>query len=211
MRTSLISIESKILNSNLEKYNIMESIPLILSREELISFCKKKNRVKYVFFWGHTPPHDRSTNKSCFSQWFEASFEVDGIFYRTAEHFMMAKKAELFNDQENLQKILNAKHPKAAKRLGRKVKDFSAEIWDQNCFDFVVQGNLAKFSQNKQLKDFLLSTKNRVLVEASSYDKIWGIGLQEDHPHAESPEKWQGLNLLGFALMKVRRLLQTSI
>jgi len=71
----------------------------------------------------------------------------------------------------------------------------------------VVAGNLAKFSQNPDFRDFLLTTKNRILVEASPVDKIWGIGLAADDKKIENPRLWKGLNLLGFALMEVRKQL----
>jgi ribA/ribD-fused uncharacterized protein len=68
----------------------------------------------------------------------------------------------------------------------------------------VVEGNLHKFSQDENLKEFLLNTNERILVEASPMDKIWGIGLAADHPNIENPILWKGENLLGFALMEVR-------
>ncbi|MDJ0633261.1 MAG: NADAR family protein [Xenococcaceae cyanobacterium MO_188.B29] len=71
----------------------------------------------------------------------------------------------------------------------------------------VVKGNLAKFSQKEALKEFLLNTKERILVEASPRDRIWGIGLGQNNPDAANPYQWQGLNLLGFALMEVRDIL----
>ena len=75
-------------------------------------------------------------------------------------------------------------------------------------FDIVVKGNLLKFSQNEHLKEFLVNTGNRILVEASPTDRIWGIGMQQGEPGIEAPKKWNGLNLLGFALMEVRDELQ---
>lgn len=72
----------------------------------------------------------------------------------------------------------------------------------------VVNGNLHKFGQNPELRDFLLSTGDKVLVEASPYDKIWGIGLDANNPDACAPKLWKGENLLGFALMEVRGLLR---
>ncbi|WP_444942547.1 NADAR domain-containing protein [Microbulbifer sp. ZKSA004] len=54
------------------------------------------------------------------------------------------------------------------------------------------------------LKQFLLNTEDRVLVEASPVDRIWGIGLAQDNSASENPNDWKGLNLLGFALMEVR-------
>ncbi len=162
---------------------------------------------KYLFFWGHQPTRDGSIAKTCLSQWFAASFTVEDREYLTAEHYMMAEKARLFGDEEIRSAILAATHPKQAKDYGRKVRNFDPVLWESQRLPIVVAGNLAKFQQNLPLQKFLLGTGDRILVEASPVDKIWGIGLAADHPDAESPEKWPGLNLLGVALMEVRSLL----
>jgi len=91
--------------------------------------------------------------------------------------------------------------------MGRRVRDFEPNIWAEHCFDIVCEGNFYKFSQHSDLKSFLLNTKDRVLVEASPVDRIWGIGMAQDHEHAENPRLWKGSNLLGFALMEVREQL----
>lgn len=175
--------------------------------ESLLETVRKGGRLKYLFFWGHQPRGDGQIGKQCFSQWWSSSFELDGVIYPTAEHYMMAEKARLFEDNASYQQILAAPHPGAAKSIGREVKDFDEKIWEAQRFDIVVRGNKAKFEQNEVLRRFLLNTKSRVLVEASPVDRIWGIGLAEDDPRVNNPEKWRGLNLLGFALMKVRTLL----
>jgi len=159
---------------------------------------------KFLFFWGHQTNEDGSISKTCFSQWWLSSFEVDKVIYKTAEHWMMAKKAELFKDDTVLEKILQAKSPAEAKKLGRQVKNYHENLWLAARFEIVKEGNNHKFSQNPELKTFLLNTKNRVLVEASPVDAIWGIGMAGDHKDVMNPEKWRGLNLLGFALMEVR-------
>ena len=99
----------------------------------------------------------------------------------------------------------------AAKKLGRQVRNFDHARWEAARFDIVVRGNTAKFVQNEPLQSFLFGTGRRVLVEASPVDRIWGIGLAADDPRAMHPEQWRGLNLLGFALMAVRDVLQTAI
>ena len=117
---------------------------------------------------------------------------------------MMAEKARLFGDFAAEAKIVSANHPGEAKNLGRSVKAFDEEVWIKNRFEIVVRGNMAKFEQNPDLKTFLLNTSQRILVEASPRDHIWGIGFAEDHPDAQNPSRWLGLNLLGFALMEAR-------
>jgi ribA/ribD-fused uncharacterized protein len=169
----------------------------------LIKKYQSKEKIAYTFFWGHKGTPGMVT-KSCFSQWWPASFQADGQTYPTAEHWMMAEKARLFKDADIQQKILQAGSPAAAKQLGRQVKNFHPAVWDTEKFDIVVRGNLLKFSQHADLKAFLLNTGNTVLVEASPVDKIWGIGMAASHEHAENPLLWKGDNLLGYALMEVR-------
>ncbi|EJT8158355.1 NADAR family protein [Listeria monocytogenes] len=165
---------------------------------------RKGEKLKYIFFWGQQPAEDGKISKSCFSQWWICSFKVDGVEYNCAEQFMMAEKAKLFNDMEMREKILAAKHPKQAKDFGRLIRGFQEDIWLKNRFNIVMRANQAKFSQNEELKKFLMQTKKRILVEASPVDKIWGIGMAADNKNVENPLYWKGLNLLGFALMAVR-------
>ena len=171
------------------------------------ALCERFNAgeaFSFLHFWGHRPRPDGRPSHSCFSQWFEADFRIDGVRYSTAEHFMMAEKARLFDDQAMRTRILAAGRPGAAKALGRKVGNFDEAAWAARRFDAVVEGNLAKFSQNPALGRYLLATGQQVLVEASPVDRIWGIGLAKTDPRAADPNTWCGLNLLGFALMVVR-------
>lgn len=161
-------------------------------------------RPDFLHFWGHTPKDPARTDRSCCSNWFPASFVLDGVEYATTEHHMMAEKARLFGDAEMVPRILAARTPAEAKKLGRLVAGFEVGRWSEHSFEIVVAGNLAKFSQHAELRAFLLRTGAKVLVEASPSDPIWGIGLGKDHPDAHTPERWRGQNRLGFALMEVR-------
>ncbi len=178
------------------------------TRLELLDHLNHGNSVKYLYFWGHQPQRDGSIGKSCFSQWFEAAFDVDGVSYATAEHYMMSEKARLF-DGSATAAIVASVHPGEAKKLGRQIRNFDQAVWEAQRFEIVVRGNLAKFSQHELLKQYLLGTGDRVLVEASPRDRIWGIGLAESDPAAQNPYDWKGLNLLGFALMAVREQLRS--
>jgi ribA/ribD-fused uncharacterized protein len=162
---------------------------------------------RYLYFWGHRPRADGSLSASCFSQWFASSFIVEGVRYATAEHWMMAEKARLFGDDVALARVLAKDDPSAAKAAGRLVRHFDETLWVRQRFEIVVRGNLAKFGQHPPLSDFLRGTGHQVLVEASPVDAIWGIGLAASDPRAQDPAQWQGLNLLGFALMAVRNVL----
>lgn len=161
---------------------------------------------KYVLFFGFELPEPAST----FQQWYPSLFvdtesEDDSgapLSFPTAEHYMMYFKAVLMDDDETAAKILACKTPAEAKTFGRQVKNFNQKVWDDNC-DYVVQkGSYLKFSQVKECREALLGTGDRILVEASPNDRIWGIGYNcED---AIGKENDWGLNKLGRALMMAR-------
>lgn len=117
---------------------------------------------------------------------------------------MMAQKANVFGDKEVMTQILAETDQMTIKKLGRLVRNYDDNVWTEKRFQIVVEGNLAKFSQNEDLRHFLLSTGDKILVEASPKDTIWGIGFDEFAPEATNPALWNGENLLGFALMEVR-------
>jgi len=165
---------------------------------------------RYLFFWGHRAPPGGGVGPGCLSQWWPVSFTVDGLSYASAEHYMMAAKASLFGDETTASRVREAPHPGAAKALGREVAGFDEGEWSRHRFGIVVAGNLAKFGQHDDLRQFLRGTGDRVLVEAAPNDPIWGIGLAADDERAASPGTWLGLNLLGFALMEVRGRLAAS-
>ena len=102
----------------------------------------------FLFFWGHQPRRDGTIGPSCLSQWWPASFSVDGIAYPTAEHWMMAAKARLFGDGQALAAVLRAASPNDAKAVGRAVRGYREQDWAAARFGLVVGGSLAKFRQN---------------------------------------------------------------
>lgn len=153
----------------------------------------------FVFFWKTSDVY------GCFSNWYLADFISNGIKYNCSEQYMMHHKALLFKDNATAKKILDTTDPKEQKKLGREVKNFDKQIWDKKAKDIVFAGCYSKFYQNEKLLAILLSTGNKVLVEASPYDKIWGIGLAYDDPRALNKDYWLGTNWLGETLMSVRK------
>ncbi len=183
----------------------------VRDKDKLIERISGGERFEYLHFWGHRPSPNGAITNSCFSQWFIAPFRDDEIVYRTAEHFMMARKAELFGQPELAKRIIGVEDPGRAKSLGRRVERFDEDVWLKHRWKIVVDGNVLKFSQNPRLRKYLLSTADKILVEASPNDRIWGIGMDAKSPSANSPDQWEGENLLGFALMEVRALLSGTV
>jgi ribA/ribD-fused uncharacterized protein len=152
---------------------------------------------KYVFFWN-----------GIYSQWHKAPMIIDGVEYNCCEQYMMHQKALTFNDLEIAKKVLQTSNPKDQKGLGRQIKGFDKDKWDSVCLGIVYKGNFAKFTQNPDLMSALLSTGDRLLVEASPLDKIWGIGMAEEDPAVDDPANWKGLNLLGWSITLVKQQLK---
>ena len=175
--------------------------------EKIREILSERPATPIIYFYGHYPHPGRIT-ETCLSQWFNCKFVVDGQEYHTAEQYMMMQKARLFGDDEIFNAIFFANSPREYKALGRKIKNFDDKVWNEHKYDIVVSGNKAKFSQNIDLKNYLLSTGDAILVEASPYDRIWGIGIDKETAKAGSIDDWKGQNLLGCALMDVRDYLK---
>lgn len=173
-------------------------------QEIFIDSVQKESQ--FIFFWGHQSSNYEIT-KSCFSQWWPCKFIFEGITYSSTEQWMMAEKARIFSDREILEDILQTNDPKLIKELGRRIAFFDEEVWNIRKYDVVYEGNYLKFSQNESLKSYLLSTGNKVIVEASPYDNVWGIGMKQQDEGISDPKNWKGENLLGFVLMEVRKAL----
>lgn len=158
-----------------------------------------KTTNKHVFFWN-----------GIYSQWYPSPVTIDGIDFNCMEQFMMYSKAIHFNDEYHAKLIMDTINPKEQKGYGRRVTNFDALEWDAVSFDIVKKGNYAKFTQIQEFKDALLNTGNRTLVEASPYDKIWGIGMMVGDKGINEEKNWRGKNLLGKAITEVRELIKSE-
>ncbi len=142
------------------------------------------------------------------SNWYMSRFELDGISYTSMEQYMMHQKAITFDDKDIAKQILETDDVSKVKALGRAVHNYNDAIWNGVRQIVVYKGLLAKFSQNEDLKEKLLSTRNKILAEAARTDSVWGIGISIKDNARFDMNKWRGKNLLGFALMQVRKELQ---
>jgi len=152
---------------------------------------------KYIFFYG-----------SAYSQWAMRDIEIDGKVFNCNEQFMMLKKAELFGDEYACNRIMKAFDPSVQKSWGRKVKNFDKDKWEKIAREVVFNANWAKFTQHKDLRKQLVDSGDKIIVEASPTDCIWGIGMSCDDPGITDPKNWRGTNWLGEAIMEVRDVLQ---
>jgi len=150
----------------------------------------------YHFFWGG----------HC-SQWMISPFEEFGETFNTAEQFMMAAKAKTFGDEETYALIMAEDDPAEQKKLGKIVKGFTKETWEDVAKDFVTLANYDKFTQNPEYWDFLMEHRGNFFVEASPYDKIWGIGLGIGTLGIENPANWNGKNWLGECINRARDMI----
>lgn len=148
--------------------------------------------MKYKFFWNGP-----------FSNWYKCEFDYLGIWFKCAEQAMMYEKAMLFDDIETAKQVLQTDDPSEQKKLGRKVKNFNPDVWNQTKVQVVKEILKCKFLQNDDLYDELLKYEGFEFVEASPYDRIWGIGFHENDA-LDNVGKW-GENLLGKILTELSR------
>lgn len=164
---------------------------------------------KYLFFWGHSADNSDGYLSNWYASPFKSKSDESDIEFKTSEHYMMYYKAKLMGDNKTAEEILKCMTPKRVKALGRKVYPWDEDKWIKNRERIMYEGCLAKFSdpRNEELKDKLIATYPKILVEASPYDKIWGIGMRSTVKGVEDPKNWKGLNLLGKALNRSREKL----
>jgi len=145
------------------------------------------------------------------SNWHRAEIidPISKIRYSTTEQAYMYMKAAFFQDWDSMRALqVTPMEPREAKDLGRKVKNYDDRLWSTVRYGFMVYVNYLKYSQHPDLRQQLIDTKDLILVECNPRDPIWGIGLGENDPRAETPSLWKGRNLLGQVLMEVRDMVK---
>lgn len=173
---------------------------------EMVKRLKEQKFEMYTFFW---------QSKSIYSQWYISEFkDNDGNVYNCAEQYMMAKKAQLFADRDTFLEIMAEKEPRNHKALGRKISNFHSPTWDEWKCSIVYDGNFLKFTQNPVLLAKLRALpESTLLVEASPYDFVCGIGMNEADAKKHLMETnnnptWKGENLLGYVLTILKNLIK---
>jgi len=139
-----------------------------------------------------------------FSNGSQHPIDMDGEKFATVEHYFQAMKAKEFKDDEIYNKVLKTKTPKAAKAIGKKVKNFIQEVWDAKRDEIMEKAVRAKFVQHPELRKELMATGDKLIGEADPRNTYWGIGTSMDLEKAKSPSKWRGQNKMGKILMALR-------
>lgn len=160
---------------------------------------------KYAFFYVEWP-----------SNFAKADFEWEYAgekhrFFCTEQAFMWAK-AMKFGDRSAAAKILAADTPPLCKAYGREVENYVEGEWEAVRYGIMRDVNLEKYRQNPGLREKLLDPKfdGKTFVEASPYDRIWGVGFRQDDPAIDDERNWKGRNLLGKAITEVRGILSAG-
>ena len=151
--------------------------------------------------------HNPDEENGYLSNWYLSEFTVDNISFSSMEQYMMYKKAVCFEDKETAAQILATNNTAEIKALGRLVANYNDHMWNGVRQIIVFKGLVAKFSQNNDLKQQLKATGTSLLAECAVNDKIWGIGLSMTDPQRLDTSKWEGQNLMGYALMIARNCL----
>lgn len=149
--------------------------------------------------------HNPNEGYGFLSNWYLSEFCFDGIVFSSMEQYMMYQKAILFCDQESAKRILTTDNVAEIKAIGRGVTQYIDSVWAGRRQIIVYRGLMEKFKQNPDLKNSLITTGNAVLAECAVKDRIWGIGLSMKDERRFDLNAWKGQNLLGYALMEVRR------
>ena len=152
--------------------------------------------------------HNPDEENGYLSNWYPSVFTADEIVFSSMEQYMMYKKAICFHDYKIAAQILGSNDVSEIKALGRLVSGYDEHYWNGVRQIVVYEGLLAKFSQNAELKDLLIKTKDAILAECAVKDRIWGIGLSMNDENRFDRRFWKGQNLLGYALMMVREKLK---
>lgn len=155
---------------------------------------------EFVFFGQDST---ENTDNACLNLWHSLPFSRDIFDYLYIGQYIIAEKAQVFENDELAKQITKTADPQQIMALDKQIKNFNPVIWDKVKYSVALNAYYYKFSQHQALRDFLLSTDDKILVFADPTDDVWGIGATQNHNICDILA-WRGENLLGFSLMEVR-------
>ena len=149
---------------------------------------------------------------ACLSNFYHSTFEYAGTHFNAAEQFIMYHKVLLFNRFDLAEMIIDQKDPHECKKIARRpFPEFNSALWDKTCITIVKRALTAKFIQNPDMLEVLLSTGDALLFGLDTHDNKWSIGIEPNGKDEYDVSKWKGSNLLGRVMMIVREELRNEL
>lgn len=166
----------------------------------------------HIYFYGTSDIYSNFHPARFDAEIFHHSFETGRklFSFNCSEQMFMALKAVHFNDMESLDLIMKAVLPQTQKAIGRKIREFDDEEWEGVRFDYMCIAVTQKFKNIPHLRKRIIESYPKKLVEATSNDRIWGIGIDLWDNRIYDESKWEGENLLGEALEHARDLIMKN-
>lgn len=196
-KLATLSVDRLIIDGRAYTVDMLDSLPTSLTPAEVFT---KRSGEYTCFFSKHSP----------LSNFYGCQFKEDGLVFSSNEQYYQYQKALHCNDITIAQTIMKTDDPAQCKKLGNKVSITDQKVWEDESLQIMYKGCLAKFLQNNELKEFLLSTDDTIILEANPRDFFWSIGLKLSDPDLCKPESWKGKNFLGKTLRKVRDHISSS-
>jgi ribA/ribD-fused uncharacterized protein len=161
----------------------------------------------HIYFWGTFLSN--WIPKDC-EIYFENPANRNELYcFKNSEQLFMWLKAIYFNDEAKARDIfVKGGDPRVAKDLGREVKGYDEDKWSLVREEKMYTAVMAKFQSSEELKNKLLATGDKILVEGTPFDPIWGVMIKWDDDRILDEKNWKGQNLLGKVLMNVRKKLK---
>ena len=190
-----VTYDKLIIDNKSYTINTLNELPVDLQPKSLAT----RHEDAAVLFYGR---------HSHFSNFFAASFTVDNITYSSSEQFYQYHKAMKAGDIDTGNAILTSSDPVTQYKLGKRIR-INESFWNKELAKQIMEkGVKNKFEQNMCLKDSLIATGTKMLVECNPNDCFWSSGLKLNHSGAADKTKWRGENALGEILIKVREALK---
>jgi ribA/ribD-fused uncharacterized protein len=94
-------------------------------------------------------------------------------------------------------KCLRSKSPKAQKGYGKQCRNLDVKVWGVASIPVVLSCQIALAEADDALRRLYLRSGNRVFVEGSPTDTVWGVGIRWDNVAIGNESNWRGENRLG--------------
>ena len=146
---------------------------------DITSTCERSDGNKILFLGSLSP----------YSNLYPVDFTVENVMYNSVEQYLQSQKASMFDDDISQVKIMRETNPYKIRKLGSKVKKYSHDRWRRADKQLAYKVVYAKFVQNQVLREVLVKSGSKQLMESST-DPYWGAGLHLHDKNALDKRCW---------------------